>query len=208
MRPLASGAITTKNAIVFLAVQLSLGLGILLTLNPYSIILGASSMLFVIIYPLMKRFTYWPQAFLGLTFNWGALLGWSAAQGTLALPAIFLYGAGICWTLIYDTIYAHMDKTDDVKIGVKSTALYFDQKTREWLYLFSSLLLSQLIIAGYFGGILSLPFTIITTITGGHLIYLIKRVNFNSRSDCLSTFNACQYTGVLIFLAICLNNIY
>jgi len=75
-------------------------------------------MLFVVIYPLMKRFTYWPQAFLGLTFNWGALLGWSAAQGTLALPAIFLYGAGICWTLIYDTIYAHMIKMMMLKYNV------------------------------------------------------------------------------------------
>uniref|UniRef100_A0A453MDC4 4-hydroxybenzoate polyprenyltransferase, mitochondrial n=1 Tax=Aegilops tauschii subsp. strangulata TaxID=200361 RepID=A0A453MDC4_AEGTS len=110
-RPFASGALTPSQGVCFLGSQLLLGLGILLQLNDFSRVLGASSLLLVFSYPLMKRFTFWPQAFLGLTFNWGALLGWAAIKGSLD-PAVIipLYTAGICWTLVYDTIYAHQDK--------------------------------------------------------------------------------------------------
>lgn len=107
-RPLVSGGITRWDAFGFLGIQLSTGLLLLLELNLYSIMLGACSLGLVIIYPLMKRVTHWPQLILGMTFNWGALLGWSATQGSIMWSACLpLYVAGVCWTIVYDTIYAH-----------------------------------------------------------------------------------------------------
>jgi 4-hydroxybenzoate polyprenyltransferase len=117
-RPLARGAITTTQALVFLGAQLACGLGVLLTFNTYSIVLGLCSMPLVICYPLMKRFTYFPQAVLGMTFNWGVLVGWAAVHGSCAWSLVLpLYGSGICWTLVYDTLYGYQDRQDDLKIG-------------------------------------------------------------------------------------------
>ncbi|KOC66330.1 4-hydroxybenzoate polyprenyltransferase, mitochondrial [Habropoda laboriosa] len=148
-RPLVTGEISPLQSLIFLGSQLTLGLLILLQLNLYSIILGASSLVLVILYPVMKRVTYWPQLILGMTFNWGALLGWSAVHGScnwsVCLP---LYTAGICWTLLYDTIYAHQDKVDDVILGVKSTALKFGDKTKIYLSGFSGAMITGLIASG------------------------------------------------------------
>jgi 4-hydroxybenzoate polyprenyltransferase len=132
-RPLASGRISRKQAYVFLASLSLVGLIVLLQFNWYSIILGASSLLIVAIYPFMKRVTHWPQFVLGLAFNWGALIGWTATHASLSLAPVLLYAGGIFWTLAYDTIYAHQDKEDDVLIGVKSTALLFGANTKPWL---------------------------------------------------------------------------
>jgi 4-hydroxybenzoate polyprenyltransferase len=132
-RPIASGRISRKQAFVFLAMQAFIGLVVLVQFNWYTIVLGAASLLIVAIYPFMKRITHWPQFVLGLAFNWGALVGWSATHGSLSLPAVLLYAGGIFWTLAYDTIYAHQDKEDDVLIGVKSTALLFGAKSKPWL---------------------------------------------------------------------------
>ncbi|KAH0987963.1 hypothetical protein GBA52_015140 [Prunus armeniaca] len=150
LRPVASGLLTPFQGICFLGFQLLLGFGILLQLNNYSRVLGASSLLLVFSYPLMKRLTFWPQAFLGLTFNWGALLGWAAVKGSID-PAIVLplYLSGVCWTLVYDTIYAHQDKEDDLKVGVKSTALRFGDSTKEWITGFGIMCSSSLALSGY-----------------------------------------------------------
>ncbi|XP_011498386.1 PREDICTED: 4-hydroxybenzoate polyprenyltransferase, mitochondrial [Ceratosolen solmsi marchali] len=150
-RPLVTGEISQMQSLVFLGGQLSLGLLILLQLNWYSIFLGASSLGLVIIYPFMKRITYWPQLILGMTFNWGALLGWSAINGScnwsVCLP---LYAAGVCWTILYDTIYAHQDKADDLLLGIKSTALKFGDKTKFYLSCFGSAMVFNLIISGFY----------------------------------------------------------
>ena len=135
-RPIASGRITRQSAFVFLAVLSLIGLVILLQFNWYSVVLGASSLLIVAIYPFMKRITHWPQFVLGLAFNWGALVGWSATHGSLSLPAGLLYAGGVFWTLAYDTIYAHQDTEDDALIGVKSTALLFGANSKPWLAVF------------------------------------------------------------------------
>mmetsp|Transcript_13026 Transcript_13026/g.21340 ORF Transcript_13026/g.21340 Transcript_13026/m.21340 type:complete len:354 (+) Transcript_13026:861-1922(+) len=152
-RPIASGKISRREALYFLAVQLSTGLAILLSLNLYSIVFGAASLLLVVAYPLMKRLTYWPQLFLGLTFNWGALLGWPAVMGSsewiITLP---LYAAGVSWTLIYDTIYAHQDKIDDALVGIKSTALRFGSATDVWLKGFLLSGTTGFLVAGNFAG--------------------------------------------------------
>eukprot|EP00124_Ichthyophonus_hoferi_P004619 Ihof_evm2s531 gene=Ihof_evmTU2s531 len=148
-RPLAANQISMKAAWAFLASQLTVGLGILCTLNPYSIALGASSMGLVVTYPLAKRFTWWPQMVLGLTFNWGALLGWAAVQGSCDWSVVLpLYLAGVNWTLVYDTIYAHQDKKDDVMVGVKSTALRFGDNSKIWLTGFGTSSIGLLALAG------------------------------------------------------------
>ncbi|PWZ00815.1 4-hydroxybenzoate polyprenyl transferase [Testicularia cyperi] len=142
-RPLAAGDVTQFQALCFLGVQLSAGLAVLINLNWFSIVLGASSLSVVVLYPLMKRITYWPQLVLGLAFNWGAMLGWAAVAGSVDWAVVLpLYAGSIFWTLVYDTIYAHQDKTDDVKAGVKSTALLFGEKTRPVLSTFSAATIS------------------------------------------------------------------
>jgi len=143
-RPIASGQISVKNAVIFLVILLALGLIILLQFNRLTIGLGILSLFFVIAYPLMKRITWWPQAFLGFTFNFGVLMGWSAMEGTLAPAAYILYIAAFFWTLGYDTIYAHQDIDDDVLAGIKSTARLFKDKSKAFVgtcYALSTLLM-------------------------------------------------------------------
>lgn len=132
-RPIPSGQVTTKQALAWLVVQALLAFCILITFNWAAIALGILALLPVCVYPFAKRFTWWPQVFLGVAFNWGALLAWTAHTGTLEWPAVLLYLAGIGWTLFYDTIYAHQDAEDDALIGVKSTALLFGKDTATWL---------------------------------------------------------------------------
>ena len=141
LRPIPSGQVSVRAAVVFLAAQLLVGLVILLQFNWFTVWLGIASLALVFTYPLMKRITYWPQAFLGLTFNWGILMGWSAVFGSIGWPALLLYAGGVAWTLHYDTIYAHQDKEDDALIGVNSTALKFGTATKPWLCLFSAIAL-------------------------------------------------------------------
>lgn len=136
-RPIPSGEVSKRQAFVFLCAQLLIGLIILLQFNGTAIWLGFASLALVVPYPLMKRITYWPQLWLGLTFNWGALVGWAAVTGSIFSPsdwpAWVIYAAGVFWTLGYDTIYAHQDKEDDVLIGVKSTALRLGEASRIWV---------------------------------------------------------------------------
>ncbi|MGI9464083.1 MAG: 4-hydroxybenzoate octaprenyltransferase, partial [Aestuariivirgaceae bacterium] len=132
-RPIPSGQVSVNKARLFLIVQALIAFIILMQFNWFAVALGIASLITVVIYPFMKRFTYWPQFFLGLAFNWGALLGWAAVLGRLDPAALVLYAGGISWTLAYDTIYAHQDKEDDVLIGVKSTALKFGAATHKWL---------------------------------------------------------------------------
>ena len=129
-RPLPSGAVSVRQAWIFLALQLLIGLAVLLYLRRAAQIVGVASLVLIFTYPFMKRITYWPQAWLGLTFNWGALVGWAAMRGHVDRPALFLYAAGFFWTLGYDTIYAHQDKDDDALAGVKSSALALGDKTQ------------------------------------------------------------------------------
>ncbi len=132
-RPIPSGQVTVKGAVIWMVLQALISFGILLTFNPMAISMGILALFPVAIYPFAKRFTWWPQVFLGLAFNWGALWAWTAHSGALHWPAVALYFAGISWTLFYDTIYAHQDTEDDALIGVKSTARLFGNNTPTWL---------------------------------------------------------------------------
>lgn len=132
-RPIPSGQVSVTAAMIWMTVQALVSFAILLTFNAAAIRLGVLALVPVAIYPFAKRFTWWPQVFLGLAFNWGALLAWTAHTGRLDAPAVVLYLAGIAWTLFYDTIYAHQDTEDDALIGVKSTARLFAEKSGQWL---------------------------------------------------------------------------
>ncbi|XP_043268177.1 4-hydroxybenzoate polyprenyltransferase, mitochondrial [Venturia canescens] len=206
-RPLVTGEVTQMQSLVFLAGQLSIGLSILLQLNWYSVFLGASSLGLVIIYPLMKRITYWPQLVLGMTFNWGALLGWSAVQGScdwsVCLP---LYAAGICWTILYDTIYAHQDKVDDVLLGIKSTALKFGDKTNVYLCGFATCMITSLITSGAMSG-QSWPYYVAVGLVGGHLANQITTLDINNPNDCAKKFISNHMVGLILFLGIVMGNL-
>ncbi|KAM3223308.1 hypothetical protein ACQJBY_056948 [Aegilops geniculata] len=206
-RPFASGALTPSQGVAFLGGQLLLGLGILLQLNNFSRVLGASSLLLVFSYPLMKRFTFWPQAYLGLTFNWGALLGWAAIRGSLD-PAVILplYTAGICWTLVYDTIYAHQDKEDDLKVGVKSTALRFGDSTKQWISAFGAASIGSLALSGY-NAELAWPYYPLLTGAAAHLAWQISTVDLSDRADCNRKFVSNKWFGALVSSGILLGRL-
>jgi 4-hydroxybenzoate polyprenyltransferase len=135
-RPIPSGQVSVARAAIFLVVQALVGLAVLLSFNRFTIALGIASLVIVAVYPFMKRITYWPQIVLGLAFSWGALMGWAAAFGSLAVPPLLLYAGSIAWVIGYDTIYAHQDREDDALIGIKSTALLFRERTKPMLAAF------------------------------------------------------------------------
>lgn len=197
-RPIPSGAVTVRQAVIFMGALGLVGLAVLLQLNSVAIFLGIGSLSLVAIYPFMKRFTYWPQVFLGLAFNWGAVMGWAAQSGSLSKAAIALYLGGICWTLGYDTIYAHQDKEDDMLIGVKSTALKFGAATKIWLIGFYTVAAAMILLAGWLAntGVLFYPLMIIAA---AHLIYQIVSVDISSPASCLACFRANRGFGWIVF---------
>ncbi|KAF5333262.1 hypothetical protein D9611_002368 [Ephemerocybe angulata] len=199
-RPLASGQLTRQDAFIFLGAQLSVGLAVLLQFNWYSILLGASSLSLVTIYPLMKRITHWPQAVLGLAFNWGALLGWSAVGGAVdwavCLP---LYAGGVCWTLVYDSIYAHQDKRDDVNVGIKSTALLFGERSRLILSGLSASTISLVSYAGYLNHHTE-AFYAGVGLAAFQLARILYKTDFDSRESCWKGFTGSGWAGFWIWM--------
>jgi 4-hydroxybenzoate polyprenyltransferase len=200
VRPIPSGQVSVRQALVFLVLQLLLGLAVLVQMNGPTILLGAASLILVFTYPLMKRITWWPQAFLGLAFNWGALMGWSAVHGSLALPPALLYAAGIAWTLGYDTIYAHQDKEDDARIGVKSTARLFGRSSRAWVGGFHALAVLGIALSGITAG-LAWPFLALTAVAASFLAWHTLRWSMDDQADCLFRFKTNRWFGWLILAA-------
>jgi 4-hydroxybenzoate polyprenyltransferase len=200
-RPIPSGAVSLRQAALFLTLQLGLGLLVLAQLNGFAIGLGVASLLLVFPYPFMKRITYWPQAWLGLTFNWGALMGWAAVTGNLSLAPVLLYAAGILWTLGYDTIYAHQDKDDDALIGVKSTALRLGQATPRWLVGFYTGTLALIAAAGWVAG-LGWAFYGLLAVAAGQLYWQVFAGNIDDTDDCLTKFKSNRHFGWLLLAAI------
>ncbi len=200
-RPLASGEISLLGAFIFLALLLAAGLAVLVQLDRAAILVGAASLGLIGLYPLMKRITHWPQLFLGLAFNWGALVGWAAVTGELALPALLLYGGAICWTIGYDTIYAHQDKADDIQIGVRSTALAFGDATPPIVAAFYAVFLAGLTAAGWAAG-LSWPFYALLVLPAGHFAWQVATVELDNPASCGARFVANGQVGALVFIAI------
>lgn len=206
-RPLASGALSLAQAWRFLGLQLGIGLVILLQLSWTAIWLGVGSLVLVAVYPTMKRITWWPQAFLGLTFNWGALMGWAAARDEIALPALLLYAAGFFWTLSYDTIYAHQDKSDDALIGVKSTALKLGAQTKSWLLGFDAAMLILLVAALAAAGIGWIAYLALLAVSA-HLLWQARDVDLDDARDCLAKFRSNRWIGWILLAGIVLGRLW
>jgi 4-hydroxybenzoate polyprenyltransferase len=200
-RPLPSGEVSVLAAWIFLALQLLVGLAILLALPLFAVWVGVASLALVFTYPLMKRITFWPQLFLGFAFNWGALLGWAAIRENLAWPAILLYVGGIFWTLGYDTIYAHQDKRDDPAAGVKSTALRLLFTSRPWIAGFYAATILLFAGAGFAEG-LSWPFLVGLAAGAAQLAWQIWDVDLDDPKDCLAKFRSNRLFGWLMLAGI------
>ena len=200
-RPVASGQISVKQALLFLAVCSLLSFAILLTMPPMAIWLGVGSLALVAAYPLMKRITWWPQAWLGLTFNWGALLGYAAVTGALSLPSVLLYVSGIFWTLGYDTIYAIQDLEDDALAGVKSSARRLGSATPQAVlgfYGLTALLAFAAAYAAHLGPIF-LAFGLLYAV---HLFNQARQVRIDDGVQALRLFKSNRAAGLILLLGL------
>jgi 4-hydroxybenzoate polyprenyltransferase len=200
-RPIVSGAVSVRQAIAFMALEVAIGGAVLLSFNRAAILLGILVLVLVATYPFMKRITYWPQFFLGLNFNWGALLGWAAVRGDLQWPAALLYAGGICWTLGYDTIYAHQDKDDDALIGVKSSALALGARTRPFLFIFYAAATALWAATGVCAG-LRWPFWIGLALAAIQMLWQVATVDIDDSADCLAKFRSNRIVGWALLLGI------
>lgn len=201
LRPIPSGQITLKKAWAFLAALCVVGLIVLLQFNGFTIILGLSSLGLVAAYPFMKRITWWPQAWLGLTFNWGALMGYAAIAGELTAAPLLLYAGGFFWTLGYDTIYAHQDKEDDALIGVKSSARALGAHTALALAIFYSLAIALWAAAGLAAGF-GFLYLFLLAATAAHFVWQARAVNIDDPAVCLRVFKSNREAGLLALAAL------
>ena len=207
LRPIPAGQVSVKQAFAFLIGLCFLGLLVLLQFNWFTVLTGAASLIVVAVYPFMKRVTYWPQAVLGLAFNWGALLGWTAVHGSLSPAPILLYAGGICWTLAYDTIYAHQDARDDALIGVKSTALKFGAKSHLWIAGFFFAGLALIDVAAWLAG----GGAIVTLGVAGaalHAGWQVSRFEPSDPGRCLEVFRSNRIFGLIITAALILDSLF
>ena len=205
-RPIASGKILVLEAYIYIVFLCLISFLILLQFNLLTIILGMSSMILVFIYPFMKRITYWPQLFLGLTFNWGIIMGWTSITNSLSIEPVILYLSAIFWTLGYDTVYGLQDIDDDEIIGVKSTSIKFKSNVKVFVgscyclcVLFILIMFLMMEINKYLL-LLSIPFII-------SFVYQIKMFNIDSPKSCLAAFKKNNLSGLLIFIFIVSFNI-
>jgi 4-hydroxybenzoate polyprenyltransferase len=200
-RPLPSGQVSVAAAVLFMLALCLVGLGVLLSLNRFSILLGLGVIPIVALYPFMKRISHWPQAVLGLAFNWGALMGWAAVLGRLDVAPVILYVGAVAWTVGYDTIYAHQDREDDALIGMKSTALRFGRATQTWLSGFYGLAWSAMLLSGLASGA-GPVFVAGLGLAGAQLGWQVATLDIDDAENCLVRFRSNRDVGLLIFVAI------
>ncbi|KAF5882872.1 MULTISPECIES: 4-hydroxybenzoate octaprenyltransferase [Rhizobium] len=200
-RPLPSGRVTRAHAKIFIGLQALVGLIVLLQFNWLNVFLGVLSLGIVAFYPFAKRFTDWPQFYLGLAFSWGALMGWAGIMGGLSFAAILLYAASVAWTIGYDTIYAHQDKEDDELIGVRSTARLFGDRTRLWLIGLYGLTLLLMFIAFALAGANLIAFLALLG-AAGMFAWQIVRLDINDPDQCLALFKSNNRVGLIIFFGL------
>jgi len=203
-RPIPSGQVSVIQAALFLVLQALIGFLVLITFNGFAIALGIASLAIVAVYPFMKRITYWPQIVLGLAFSWGALMGWAAAFGNLAAPALLLYAGSISWVIGYDTIYAHQDREDDALIGIKSTALLFGPRTKPMLVLFYAVAVILIGAAGFLAGA-GWPFALGLAAFAAHLVWQVMRLDTDDPDNCLAVFKSDRDAGLILFAGLLLD---
>jgi 4-hydroxybenzoate polyprenyltransferase len=200
-RPIPSGQISVRQALAFGIGCCLIGLAVLLQFNWFAVALGVASLGPVAIYPFMKRITNWPQIVLGLTFKWGALMGWAVTSGRLDWAALVLYAACIAWTLGYDTIYAHQDREDDALLGLGSTALRLGPATRTWLAGFYGAMLGGLVLAGWLAGA-GVIYVWMLGAVALHLLWQVATIDIDDPANCLDRFRANHGLGALVLAAI------
>jgi len=197
-RPIPAGQVSVPQAFAFLVAQALIGLAVLLQFNRFAVITGIASLIIVVIYPFMKRITWWPQVVLGLAFSWGALMGFAVILGRIDLTALMLYAGSIAWVIGYDTIYAHQDAEDDALIGIKSTARLFGAATHRALVVFYTLAVVLIGLALVLGGA-RWPAWIGLVAFAVHLIWQIRRLDISDPALCKRIFHSNRDAGLLLF---------
>ncbi len=206
-RPIASNQISVKLAIVYVIILCFLALLVLLNFNTLTIILALGSMPLAFTYPLMKRYTYWPQLFLGITFNYGLILGWTAIKGQIDMIPILFYIGAIFWTLGYDTIYGYQDIKDDEIIGLKSTSIKFKKSPHKFLVLCYSVFILNLLIIGKLMVLNNLYFFGLSIVFFQIFYFQLKKLNIQNATNCLAVFKSNNFLGLLIFLILIIGKI-
>ena len=200
-RPIASGKISVKLGILYAAILCFIALLVLINFNKFTIIIALASMPLAFTYPLMKRFTYWPQFFLGITFNYGLILGWTSTGQSLSLiPIIFYFGA-IFWTLGYDTIYGYQDIKDDEIIGLKSTSIKFKKNPYKFLYLCYTFFLSSIFLVGYLMKLNEIYFILLFLVAIQMIFFQLKKLDINLPENCLRVFKSNNFLGIIVYFA-------
>lgn len=200
-RPIPSGQVSPDDALILVGALGLIGLLVLVQFNWFTVFLGAASLFLVVVYPFMKRYTYWPQLMLGLAFNWGALVGWAAENGNLSAAPIALYIGSVAWTIGYDTIYAHQDAEDDLMLGLKSTALRFGDDTPTWVGGFYSVAIVLWTIAGFLAGA-HLIFFFALALVGLQLAWQVTTLDITDAKNCLFRFRSNRDVGIALFLGL------
>ena len=207
-RPIASGKVSIKLASIYSCILCLVALLVLLNFNNFTIILALGSMPLAFTYPLMKRFTYWPQLFLGITFNYGLILGWTAIYSQIDVVPIIFYLGAIFWTLGYDTIYGYQDINDDEIIGLKSTSIKFKHKAKQFLLSCYLILSSILILIGYMMNFSKYYYFFFIIIFFHLFFYQIKIFNQKNPTNCLIAFKSNNFFGLLVFVSILIGKIF
>ena len=206
-RPIASEKISIKLGLFYATVLCLLAFLVLINFNYFTIYLALASMPLAFTYPLMKRYTYWPQLFLGVTFNYGLILGWTSINSSVDLiPLVFYFGA-IFWTLGYDTIYGYQDIKDDEIIGLKSTSIKFKKNPYTFLYLCYSTFIISLLIVGYLMKLNTIYFIFLILVFFQMIIFQLKNLNIEVSSNCLRAFKSNNFLGLIVFLGLVVGKI-
>ena len=201
-RPLASGKISVKLALIYTMGLCFVAFCVLINFNYFTVIAALISMPLAFTYPLMKRFTYWPQFFLGITFNYGLILGWTSYVGEIRVVPIIFYLGAIFWTLAYDTIYGFQDIVDDEIIGLKSTSIKFKKNPHSFLYICYSIFFSSLIIVGYLMQFNRYYYFLLILVFLQMFFFQLKKLDIKKASNCLNTFKSNNLLGLLIFCSL------
>ena len=206
-RPIASGKIKISTGLFYAALLCILAFLVLINFNYFTILIALASMPLAFTYPLMKRYTYWPQLFLGVTFNYGLILGWTSISGNLnIIPIIFYFGA-IFWTLGYDTIYGYQDIKDDEIIGLKSTSIKFKKNPYTFLYLCYSVFIISLVMIGYLMELNTIYFIFLILVFFQMIVFQLKNLDIEVSLNCLKTFKSNNFLGLIIFLTLAIGKI-
>ena len=206
-RPIANGSVSVIKGFIFAAVLCLIALGVLIQFNNLTILLGLLSMPLAFTYPLMKRITYWPQLFLGITFNYGLILGWTAINNEINIVPFIFYLGAVFWTLGYDTIYGFQDIKDDEIIGLKSTSIKFKNNPFTFLTICYIFFLLSLLITGILKELNGIFYFLYIIVVIQMLYFQLKKLDINNSLNCLKIFKSNSYVGLIVLLSLILGKI-